>query len=511
MKIRDKIFKHMFLVNFISIIFILILFFSFQINQLMKFESENLFLLNTLFEKNIKDILSLTKKYMEEINSTNDIVFVFDKNSLIRDFSQKSLKKRFEDLLSKNDFISEILIIDENQKTILKSGNTLFTSQNNEDRLIYTSNNCYLILKNKIDFKEDRNLIFILNINKIYISFLSNLKYENTYKLLISYNNKSYIIQNNNANQINNYNIGDCCLKSNTFNINNMTLGILKDKYSIYKEIYNSLIIAILIFIVISFFIWLIAKIISTKITNPLLHITNSISNFNFKEFKPITIKDDFEDEIKSLSIHFNSMGKELIKYINDMEELVKDRTKKIEEQNKKLEQLNIKLKSISITDELTSLYNRRYFNEIFISDYKFAYREKLYINFAIIDIDHFKQINDKYGHLAGDYCLSEFGRILKNHFHRDNDKIFRYGGEEFVIYFLSKKLTQFETLLESLRKEIENTKFNYKDTSINFTISIGAIAKIPETEDYKNLIMLADNNLYKAKNSGRNKTIISY
>ncbi|WP_165973940.1 GGDEF domain-containing protein [Marinitoga lauensis] len=155
-------------------------------------------------------------------------------------------------------------------------------------------------------------------------------------------------------------------------------------------------------------------------------------------------------------------------------------------------------------------MYNRRYFNEKFLEDFKFAYREKLYVNFALIDIDHFKRINDKYGHIAGDYCLEELSKIFRKHFHRVTDKIYRYGGEEFVIYYLSKKTEKFKEKLEELRKDVEETEIFYENKIVKFTISIGAISKIPEDIDYIKFIKIADNNLYKAKETGRNKVVIN-
>ncbi|WGS64021.1 diguanylate cyclase [Marinitoga aeolica] len=468
--------------------------------------------MNTIFKSHLENLFSNIQKTMDDLNSSNDIVFIFDKNSLIKDFAEKALKMEFENILTKNKYIKEILIINENQQIILKSGNNLYIPSINKKFLYYFKNNCYLILKSRIDFKAEKNLIFILNLNDIFYDFLSNLKFENAYKLLISQDKNFYLLQNHSTKIISSNYQNKCCFKSITFSINNnINLSILEDKHIVFKNIYKSLIFFILILLFIPLFTWPIARYISSKISNPLIYITKIIGNFNFKKFQPVKIKKDFDDEIKLLATKFNFMGSELTKYINNMEKLVAERTKKIEEQKKELEQLNKRLKNISITDALTSLYNRRFFNESFISDYKFAYREKLYINFAIIDIDHFKKINDNYGHLAGDYCLKEFGKILKKHFHRDNDKIFRYGGEEFVIYYLSKSSTPFKTMLESIRKDIEKNEFKFEDKFIKFTISIGAISKIPETNDYKNFLEIADNNLYQAKNLGRNKIIISY
>ena len=511
MKIKNRIFKYMFLISLIILIIAAAISFSFRITQLLNFESKKLFLINKIFENHIENFFARIKRTMEDINSSNDIVFIFDKNFLIRDFAQKALKSEFENIINKNTYIEEILILNEEQHIILKSGNNLYTPLKNNNSLYYNQNNCYYILKNRINFKTERHIIFILNLNKIFNDFLSNLNLENAYKLLVSWNNNFYLLQNDSVQKITKDYSKNCCLKSINFNIDqDIYLSILEDKDFVFKNIDDSLVLFILIFVSIPFITWLIAKFVSSQISTPLIYITKNISEFNFKKFKPIEIQDSFDDEIKLLAIKFNSMGKDLTKYINDMEMLVNQRTQQIEEQKKELERLNINLKNISITDALTSLHNRRFFNESFISDFKLAFREKLYINFAIIDIDHFKKVNDKYGHLAGDYCLKEFGKIIKKHFHRDNDKIFRYGGEEFVVYYLSKSRTIFETLLEDLRKDIEETEFHFENNFIKFTISVGAISQIPKMDDCKRLLKIADDKLYKAKDTGRNKIIIS-
>ena len=88
------------------------------------------------------------------------------------------------------------------------------------------------------------------------------------------------------------------------------------------------------------------------------------------------------------------------------------------------IEQQNEQLKHMSITDELTGLSNRRSFDEQFSKDFSLAYREKLYFNFAIVDIDHFKLVNDKYGHQIGDKCLQLLAYAFKKAFNRSSDKI---------------------------------------------------------------------------------------
>jgi diguanylate cyclase (GGDEF)-like protein len=106
---------------------------------------------------------------------------------------------------------------------------------------------------------------------------------------------------------------------------------------------------------------------------------------------------------------------------------------------------------------------------------------------------------------------LSEkLSEIFKLSFQRISDNIFRYGGEEFVIYYLSQNKENFFEILENLRKKVKKTPILIDGKNIQLTISIGAISQVPREKDYKNIIKKADNNLYIAKNLGRDRTIIN-
>lgn len=130
----------------------------------------------------------------------------------------------------------------------------------------------------------------------------------------------------------------------------------------------------------------------------------------------------------------------------------------------------------------------------------------------AFLDIDNFKQINDTYGHLAGDEVLKKIANIIKNKV-RLSDYVFRYGGEEFVIVFSAiKDLNTLKNKLEEIRKTIASTTFKVgENKKINVTVSIGEIlVKISRRMPVKELIKKADELMYKAKKSGKNKVIVS-
>lgn len=156
--------------------------------------------------------------------------------------------------------------------------------------------------------------------------------------------------------------------------------------------------------------------------------------------------------------------------------------------------------------DELTDLYNRHAITQLSRSLVGEETSRKKY-NAAIIDIDFFKLVNDKYGHNSGDMVLKEIAKILKSH----NKKIIpsRWGGEEFVVISTTEvPYAEFKKLMESLRVKISKHKFEIVDKkNINITVSIG-ITKVKKNDILNDAIKVADKNLYKAKKAGRNRVI---
>lgn len=168
-------------------------------------------------------------------------------------------------------------------------------------------------------------------------------------------------------------------------------------------------------------------------------------------------------------------------------------------------------IEHLSITDELTQLYNRRFFNKKINEEINRAKRENNYFSFLIMDIDYFKQYNDTYGHQMGDLALEKVALVLKKKSSRASDFTFRLGGEEFgIITTLEKeKIIEFAN---SIKDEIENLQIEHKasDISEHLTVSIGIVSK--EGDSITNSDFLykeADDCLYEAKKLGRNSIFI--
>ena len=158
---------------------------------------------------------------------------------------------------------------------------------------------------------------------------------------------------------------------------------------------------------------------------------------------------------------------------------------------------------NVSITDKMTSLYNRRHFDDVFKKEISIAKRNSKAITLAIIDIDFFKKYNDSYGHPAGDSTLSSVAGLMKSRMKRPNDYVFRLGGEEFGLLFTDLDEKKTFKLLEDIRKGVEELKIEHEDSNVNdyVTISIGSqtymAEQIPSEEHFYNQ---ADKALYKAK-----------
>lgn len=184
----------------------------------------------------------------------------------------------------------------------------------------------------------------------------------------------------------------------------------------------------------------------------------------------------------------------------SDLEKIVDERTAE-------LASLNKLLAETSVTDPLTSLKNRRYFDENIDKLMDFSARADTGVGILMIDLDHFKQINDNYGHQIGDDCLTHFANILRSVVKRDSDIVARYGGEEFIVALANcSKEIVLETA-EKIRSEVEKMPLITKRTRVDLSCSIGASfnRKISRC-DIDKLIKEADQAVYKAKNNGRNQ-----
>lgn len=163
----------------------------------------------------------------------------------------------------------------------------------------------------------------------------------------------------------------------------------------------------------------------------------------------------------------------------------------------------------LSVTDGLTGLYNRRHFEHNVEREFLRAKRYASALSLAMIDIDHFKEINDTYGHQFGDYVLREISKMVYDSF-RKTDMVYRYGGEELAVILTETSIENAVIPLERLRIKIAEHEFLYNEQKTNISISVGLASYLIKMETKTDLVECADKALYKAKEDGRNK-VVSY
>ncbi|MFB2934348.1 diguanylate cyclase domain-containing protein [Aerosakkonemataceae cyanobacterium BLCC-F154] len=176
------------------------------------------------------------------------------------------------------------------------------------------------------------------------------------------------------------------------------------------------------------------------------------------------------------------------------------------------LERANQELQRLVNVDGLTQIFNRSHFDRCLTQEWNRSAREKLPLSLILADIDHFKQYNDLYGHIAGDRCLQKVAKTIHNAVKRPSDLAARYGGEEFAILLPNTDLTGAAQLAETIRLMVEQLIITDvpQPSPGRVSISLGVASVIPSLDDsVDTLVAAADRLLYKAKAQGRNKVCI--
>ncbi len=243
-------------------------------------------------------------------------------------------------------------------------------------------------------------------------------------------------------------------------------------------------------------------------VCKPLNNLIDHISqitegNLNIEEFKAKSS----QDEIGRLAKVFNQMHatiKRQIQELNAHRELLE---KEVKERTYELEQANKKLDLISRTDELTQLPNRRDMHRTIEKEVDRANRFRKAFSIIFIDIDHFKDVNDTYGHAAGDAVLKSVASTIRSLL-RKYDVLARYGGEEFLTLLPETELKDAAHVAERFRKQIENQTIFFGGYEIKVTITLG-VAQFDSSQGAEKCIQLADKALYEGKEHGRNKVIL--
>ncbi len=204
----------------------------------------------------------------------------------------------------------------------------------------------------------------------------------------------------------------------------------------------------------------------------------------------PVVKKSHAQNEIELLANKFADMVHAL-------------RSKQVE-----IDGIHKQLEESAISDSLTGLYNRRHLQEIFPKLRAQSLRDWRVLSVILCDLDYFKQINDQYGHLAGDQCLIQFSKLLKQQ-SRSNDFLYRVGGEEFLVLSISSEPADAVAMAEKVRAATKDARIVYKGCTILLTVSCGVSFSSPDDSEetaLPRLLSRADQALYHAKEHGRNQ-----
>lgn len=261
------------------------------------------------------------------------------------------------------------------------------------------------------------------------------------------------------------------------------------------------LIVSILVILIIAAWMFLILGVPLNRLIGHIKKISNGqidVEEFNIGKRA---------DEIGLLGKAFNQMHATIKRQINELNAHRDMLEQEVRERTKELEQANKKLDLISKTDELTQLPNRREMNETIAHEVGRSQRTNKPFCFIFIDIDHFKNINDTYGHACGDEILKAVAQTIRGLL-RKYDVFARYGGEEFLTLLPETDLDGAATVAERFRKKIEQMTVHYADFTIKITITLG-VARFDEKLGAEHSIQMADKALYQGKESGRNRVVV--
>ena len=193
------------------------------------------------------------------------------------------------------------------------------------------------------------------------------------------------------------------------------------------------------------------------------------------------------------------------------LEERVEARTQDLNATLEQLQEANTKLHQLTLTDALTQISNRASFDQALASEFKRAIRHQTHLTVMMLDVDHFKRINDTWGHPAGDACLRALARELHHKVQRAGDMVARFGGEEFAVLLGDTRPDDAVRLAEAFRTAVEVMPIPFGDLRLKLTVSVGIICAIPAVHAKPlDWIVAADRALYLAKENGRNQVIVA-
>jgi len=270
-----------------------------------------------------------------------------------------------------------------------------------------------------------------------------------------------------------------------------------KERAKAYAQIVRLRNVTLILVVGLLLFIGLGAYLLGLTLVRPLDRLTGGASK---------VAAGDLEVDLPVLS---GSEVGYLTEVFNDMVARLRQGREQLAVINETLRKKNKELHELSITDSLTGLYNRKHLMETLENEVARSKRHKHDFSVLVIDIDHFKEYNDTYGHLAGDEVLSRLATVFKESV-RSCDYVARYGGEEFILVLPEIGPEDGVKAAERIRKKVAKESFAGDGKPIQITVSVGVASYPKDGDDSQSIIRHADTALYKSKESGRNRVVLA-
>lgn len=271
-------------------------------------------------------------------------------------------------------------------------------------------------------------------------------------------------------------------------------------KYGFFLILINSLIKTFALWFIIYYFI-------KKYLGRPLEEFTFKIQQQNTQSPQPIDLAIQWTDknELLILKDSYNQMIQRVNGHQQDLLKLNQELDEKVKARTLDLEYAKENAEKLAYSDPLTQLNNRRAFFDTGKQLFKKALQQQSPLSLIMLDIDHFKIINDTYGHAVGDQALQAFADILKQHC-RPTDLIGRLGGEEFAVMLPNTTEADALNIAQTLRQKISQIELKFDKQSIQFTVSLGLVELNQDHTNIDSLLAQADEALYVSKNQGRNQ-----
>ncbi len=259
-------------------------------------------------------------------------------------------------------------------------------------------------------------------------------------------------------------------------------------------------------FIILLIVLMIVYYVFKNQAEKPIKQLTNAAVAIGRGEYKEVAeqatkLPTQLKNEIGLLAIRFVEMAANIRDTQVNLEGIVVERTKA-------LESANAKLMELSLLDGLTGIHNRRSFDQNMKQIFSDAKRGLGTFSIMMVDIDYFKNYNDTYVHAEGDKSLKSIASIFKDNI-REEDLVFRYGGEEFIIIFNNANVVVAEGVAERITKAIQDLHFDHKTSPFGIVTISGGIEEFQkEYTSPEEMVKIADQKLYKAKTNGRNRIV---